>query len=1086
MEQPRQAVHRTILVVDVEGFGDQRRTNPHRLVVRDGMYRALQQAFGSAGIPWDACYEESCGDGVFVLIPAEVPKGPFVESMPRKLAAVLREHNATHSTGERIRLRMALHAGEVYYDEHGVTAASINLAFRLLDASPLKAALAGSPGTLALIASSWFFDEVVRHSPAGDAATYRPISITVKETTTVAWICLPDHPYPPDSTVLEAAPARLASALAPAAGAPDTSGQRGPAGPPGSPAAPVPHQLPTRIPHFVGRRDEIGALTRLLDDAVPDDSMTTVLAIDGTAGVGKTALAVRWASEVAGRFPDGQLYVNLRGFDPSGAPMTPADVIRGFLDALGVPADHIPAGVEAQADLYRTLLTGKRMLVLLDNAKDADQVRPLLPSAGGAAILVTSRRRLVDLEEAVPLTLDTLPPGEARQLFIRLDPASAQEPEAVNEIVRRCGGLPLAVRLLAGRLRHHPSWTVTDLIGALEEAQDELEEIHAGSLTVATAFELSYADLPASEQALFRGLGLHPGLDIDARAAAALDGTPLAQARRLLDALYDNHLIEETARGRHGMHDLLRAYARTLAAADEAAENDARIGRLLDYYLAAARAADRHLAPHADAAPDADLPATVPVLSDRNQALAWMQAEWLNLQACIEYAATTGRPEYAVGIAAAMNTFLFGEGYWDQAMSIYQAAAKAAEAAGDRRGQAAALNYLGWVQTVTGDYPVATGTLTAAFALYRDLGDAKGQAKALKDLGPVQTAMGSYPAAIETLDLALGLHRDLNDPGGHADVLLRLGAVHYATGDYAAATQACTPALALYREVANQLGQANTLETIGDIAYEIGDYPSAIQDLTRALDLFGAVGSRIGQANALRELSSVHATTGDYLAATDALTQALNLSRQLGYRLGEANALSDLGAVRYETGDYPAAAEALTEALGLYRELGDLEGQAATLGCLGAMQCATGHYREAHSSLSAALDLYRAIGHRPGQAGTLNRLGRLMLTNGDQAAALDHHRGALVIARELQSPLHQARAVDGIGRCLARGGDAVAAADHLRQALEIYRRLRVPEAAEVTAALASLPGRDLSAAQGPGPSAAAASLGRAHERIGMA
>src|SRR5271170_156218 len=205
MEQPRQAVHRTILVVDVEGFGDQRRTNPHRLVVRDGMYRALQQAFGSAGIPWDACYEESCGDGVFVLIPAEVPKGPFVESMPRKLAAVLREHNATHSTGERIRLRMALHAGEVYYDEHGVTAASINLAFRLLDASELKAVLAGSPGVLAVITSSWFFEEVVRHS-AADSAAYRRVHVDVKESKTSGWICLPDYMYPPDDVMGERLP----------------------------------------------------------------------------------------------------------------------------------------------------------------------------------------------------------------------------------------------------------------------------------------------------------------------------------------------------------------------------------------------------------------------------------------------------------------------------------------------------------------------------------------------------------------------------------------------------------------------------------------------------------------------------------------------------------------------------------------------------------------------------------------------------------------------------------------------------------------------------------------------------------------
>jgi tetratricopeptide (TPR) repeat protein len=197
MEHQRSAVHRTILVVDVEGFGDQRRTNPHRLAVREGMYRVLERAFGNSGVRWTDCYQESCGDGVFVLIPAEVPKSIFIESVPHELAEALREHNAAHRAEEQIRLRMALHAGEVYYDDHGVTAASINLAFRLLDAAPLKSALAESPGALALIVSSWFFDEVVRHSPAGDAATYRPIRVAVKETTTVAWICRPDHPYPP-------------------------------------------------------------------------------------------------------------------------------------------------------------------------------------------------------------------------------------------------------------------------------------------------------------------------------------------------------------------------------------------------------------------------------------------------------------------------------------------------------------------------------------------------------------------------------------------------------------------------------------------------------------------------------------------------------------------------------------------------------------------------------------------------------------------------------------------------------------------------------------------------------------------------
>src|ERR1019366_3181648 len=308
MEHQRPAVHRTILVVDVEGFGDQRRTNPHRLAVRDGMYRALQQAFSHVGIPWAECYQESCGDGVFVLIPAEVPKGIFIESMPRELAEALREHNAGHRAEEP---------------------------FRLLDAGPLKSALAESPGTLALIVSSWFFDEVVRHSQANDAATYRRVRVAVKETTAVAWICRPDQPYPPDDKELEAVPTGLAT--------------------------PVPRQLPAHAPHFVGRDDELSELTQLLEVSAPGWEPIAVLAIDGTAGGGKTALALRWANQVAQRFPDGQLYVNLRGFDPSGAPMAPAEAVRGFLDAFGIPADRMPAGGEAQARLYRSMLAGRRV-----------------------------------------------------------------------------------------------------------------------------------------------------------------------------------------------------------------------------------------------------------------------------------------------------------------------------------------------------------------------------------------------------------------------------------------------------------------------------------------------------------------------------------------------------------------------------------------------------------------------------------------------------------------------------------------------------------------------------------------------------
>ena len=293
MVEHQPAVHRTILVVDVEGFGNHRRNNANRLAVRHGMYVALEQAFKKAGIEWDSCDHEDRGDGVLVLAPPEEPKAKFVESLPGELARAQAEHNGTHGEQEQFRLRMALHAGEVYYDRHGVTAASVNLTFRLLDAHQLKDALAESSGMLGLIASGWFFDEVIQHAPASSPAIYRRVRVTVKETTTVAWIALPDNLYPPSQQALDTPAAR--------------------------PTPLVPRQLPACTSTFVGREEELARLTSLLDEGAGGEEVSgavIISAVNGTAGIGKTALALHWAHQMAYRFPDGQLYVNLRGFDP--------------------------------------------------------------------------------------------------------------------------------------------------------------------------------------------------------------------------------------------------------------------------------------------------------------------------------------------------------------------------------------------------------------------------------------------------------------------------------------------------------------------------------------------------------------------------------------------------------------------------------------------------------------------------------------------------------------------------------------------------------------------------------------------------
>jgi tetratricopeptide (TPR) repeat protein len=563
-------------------------------------------------------------------------------------------------------------------------------------------------------------------------------------------------------------------------------------------------------------------------------------------------------------------------------------------------------------------------------------------------------------------------------------------------------------------------------VAALEESEDVLEEFHAGSVSAAAAFDLSYRDLPAGQQRLFRSLGLHPGPDIDARAAAAMVGAGLAPARRMLDALYDNHLVEETARGRYAMHDLLRAYARALAAEDPDDDPDGPVGRLLDYYLHAARAAGRHLSPPA-AADDRDQTGLVPAFPTRDRALAWMRAERLNLQACVERAAATARYPEAVGIAEAMSGFLYDEGYWDQARAIYQTAAAAGKAAGERPDVAGALSNLG-----------------------------TGQAKALTYRGSVQYVVGDYRAATDTLTQALQLFRGLSDPAGHAEVLLRLAAVQMDTGDYPAAAGTLAEALPLYRDLGDRAGLAATLGHIGVAAYETGDYPAAGSALNEALTLYRELGDGVGRASTLVDLCAVQAAAGDRQAASAGLTEALALSRSLRYRLGEANALNRLGALWYAAGDHPAAADALTEALGIYGEIGDRRGQARALSNLGATARATGDFPAAAASLTQALGLSREIGDRSGQAEALSNLGELHLASGDQAEALSSFTSALAIARELKTPLREARALAGLGRCLAHGADKPGAADHLSQALAIYQRLNAPEAAGVAAELSSL------------------------------
>ena len=375
--------------------------------------------------------------------------------------------------------------------------------------------------------------------------------------------------------------------------------------------------------------------------------------------------------------------------------------------------------------------------------------------------------------------------------------------------------------------------------------------MRAENLSVAAAFDLSYQDLTEGQQRLFRRLGVHPGTDIDAYAAAALDGTDLAAARRHLDGLYDHYLLTEPARGRYRLHDLLAEHARALAFAGDPADADAAAGRLLDYYAHTAAAAGQHIETRHTAvgrAPPGEPPAVAPPLSTTGQAAAWLDAERANLDAAAGYAAASGRPGHAIAIPAAISGFLVTRGHWDQSVGLHQAALATARQAGDRAGQAGGLNELGILQRATGNYPAAAASHRQALELYRGLGDRLGQASALDNLGRVQIETGEYPAAAASHQQALALYRDLGHPAGQALATGNLGMVQSWTGDYPAAAASQQQALGMFRDIGHRVGQAMATGNLGTVQALTGDYPAAATSFEQVLGMFRDLGDRQGQA----------------------------------------------------------------------------------------------------------------------------------------------------------------------------------------------------------------------------------------------
>ena len=649
----------------------------------------------------------------------------------------------------------------------------------------------------------------------------------------------------------------------------------------GGPAPAVPAQLPLAIRGFAGRAAELDALDAAAGSRGERPAATLVVTISGTPGVGKTTLAVHWAQRISPRFPDGQLYVNLGGFGPDPA-MAPATAIRGFLDAFGVPPARMPTGAEAQAALYRSLLARRRVLVVLDNARDVEQVRPLLPGGAGCLAVVTSRTQLVGLvaaEGAHPLVLDRLTAAEAIDVLARRLGARrvAAEPKAVRDIVALCARLPLALSIVAGRAAVRPDLALASLAERLGTTRGRLDEL-------STVFSWSYRSLRPPVARMFRLLGLHPGPRFGVTAAASLAGVPVTQAECLLDELAGAHLAVEDDRGRFAMHDLLRGYAAGCAAEEEGdGERRDAVHRVLDFYLRSADGAARMINPHRSAVP---LPAprdeVVPdAPGDRESAMGWFADGYPAVLAAVRRAVEYGFDAHAWQLVRSLTQYFSVDGFWPD-LAAQEVALRAAERIPDLVGQAHLHRSLAGAHVGAGRYDVAETHLRQALDHSTRLGDTIGQAHTHQNLGWLLERQGRPAEALRESLRALELFRAEGIQHGQAVALNAVGWYHALLGEYRRAVRLCGQALALHEQLGDDRWQGSAWDSLGYAHHGLGHLRRAATCYRRAIDLSRRVGDHRQEATALVRLGDTQRAAGDAVAARASWREALRLLRRLG------------------------------------------------------------------------------------------------------------------------------------------------------------------------------------------------------------
>ena len=765
-----------------------------------------------------------------------------------------------------------------------------------------------------------------------------------------------------------------------------------------------PDTLPPETAEFVGRSEELGLLTGEHGDT------PRISVIEGMPGVGKTALAVHAARIVSGQYPDGMLYLNFHTHDHGRPSLEPAEALHRLLGMLAVPATQIPDAIGERAALWRAQLGRRRAVVILDDAARHDQIRPLLPVAGQCLILITTRRRLPELEGARTLTLGVLSTDDAITLFRRIaGHGRVHDTDEVATAVGLCGRLPLAIQLTAGRLAQDCPPKLADLVEELSQSPARLGGTGAASPEVMSAFDLSYRALEPDHQRFFRRLGVSPCAHVSLQAAAALGGGTLAEAEKALAALLDHHLLARAPGGQFRFHDLIGGFAAARAAREDP-EPDQRqaVGRLLDYYLHTADKADRVLHPFRRRMPVsvAQPPAASPALGTAEDAALWLESEWRNILQAAQHA---GRHEWQRKCADLIHVlagFVEVRAYWDEAIAAH----------------------------------------TLALQACRDLADPARLAQASLELSVVSQQTGRHEATLPLAEDAAAIYRSLADRRGEADALDQMGMAHQRTARSREALAYFYEARILYEDAADQRGVANTLNHSGIACWHLGRYPDAMGHLRDALSLYRDVGDSRGEAKTLNNLGKMQLYSGYHRDALEAYQKAVEIFSEIGGAQNEAILYHNIGGVHHYKGSYEEGLAACRRALAIYRDIGDLPDEADVLNDIGAIYQSAECFDEALIHHQKARLIAEEIGNLSLQVIALRRMADARRGSGRYGEAFDHYHVALRMAREIGDPYEEAKVLEGIAESTLSTQRPDAARIVFRQALDIFERLGVPEA----------------------------------------